>query len=405
MEKLTNLNIRSSAIDQNTHHLKDENHAIKGGNSIHLQWDSVPTAKSYAIIITDYQAAGAVCAPFIHWVGLTKGNITSIPANLNQENAKKYLFPFENSTSKKIINSAVPSAFQTDNSTSYFGPFPPDSDHKYEIKVMALAKEYNDESLRKLLGNDKNEQSYGCLFELTKIIKDAGVIAYDVLTFIAKQSLPGDEKSGPKFANNNFQISGNFFNNKDRGHIQIEILTNLNDEQAKALKSQFDEKLQKFIVSDKPFEISLDASQAKNVKSYVVLVLDNSKTNSWAVQTINGVAYSIANNWDNKVQVNLNQKENDVNIKFGVNSYNQTKTAFVNIITQKINLKEIPDTNLILTDFDSKHKNHYTIIAFATNLDANDPKLAFEEEKPNIAQILKAIHSNVVGYGSKSFEF
>lgn len=88
-----------------------------------LEWDPVPNAKSYAIIVEDPDAPGGT---FIHWV------IYNIKQNSLPENVDK----------KEVTNLGV-QGINDFEETGYGGPCPPRTHpaHRYYFHVYALSEE------------------------------------------------------------------------------------------------------------------------------------------------------------------------------------------------------------------------------------------------------------------------
>ncbi|WP_406614331.1 YbhB/YbcL family Raf kinase inhibitor-like protein [Mycoplasma corogypsi] len=170
MHKLgNNANIWSSAIDH-----KGYLHDHHGGHanvnqtpfpsySFDLEWKPIEDAKSYAIVVEDFDAAKVIGFPFIHWVvANVKGTKLETNASYlsHQEWEKSGLKTYSDSMLWQGYNSSVPTTLmsfnkdensdlkgvlpmgftsQTNESAAlYFGSYPPDQDHLYTLVVYGL---------------------------------------------------------------------------------------------------------------------------------------------------------------------------------------------------------------------------------------------------------------------------
>lgn len=162
-------NIYSSAIDANGYlHHKFGAH---GGQlnktqfpsfSFPLEWKPIPHAKSYALILEDFDACEVVGFPFVHWVACNiKGTKLveneSYLAFLKWDQKRSYpdnvLWQGHNSSvhdtlaannkdaSTPHLKGILPNGFtsnELNNSLMYFGPYPPNKDHLYTLTVFGL---------------------------------------------------------------------------------------------------------------------------------------------------------------------------------------------------------------------------------------------------------------------------
>ncbi|MXR57943.1 YbhB/YbcL family Raf kinase inhibitor-like protein [Mycoplasma hyorhinis] len=104
--------------------------------SFPLKWSKVKGAKSYAITLIDLEATGAMGIIFIHWVA---ANIKTnkLGWDFSFQNRDK-IFQFENSLTNKATKYLLQALYNDHPNGVYFGPFPPDQDHNYELRVYAL---------------------------------------------------------------------------------------------------------------------------------------------------------------------------------------------------------------------------------------------------------------------------
>lgn len=104
--------------------------------SFPIKWSKVKDAKSYALTLVDLEASGAMGIVFIHWIAANiKTNKLSWDFSFEH---KDKIYQFENSITDKAENYLL-KAFYTEHPNGvYYGPFPPDQDHNYELRVYAL---------------------------------------------------------------------------------------------------------------------------------------------------------------------------------------------------------------------------------------------------------------------------
>lgn len=104
-------------------------------HSMHLEWEEIPGAKSYALEVIDYEAAEVIGFPFIHWV------VANIKTNFlkagDSKNNKKITQGVNSRTPEGIVPDTW-KASSIEEASKYFGPFPPDKDHNYTFRLYAL---------------------------------------------------------------------------------------------------------------------------------------------------------------------------------------------------------------------------------------------------------------------------
>ncbi|AAT27569.1 YbhB/YbcL family Raf kinase inhibitor-like protein [[Mycoplasma] mobile] len=104
-------------------------------HSLHLEWEEVSGAKSYALEMIDYEASGVVGFPFIHWV------VANIKTNSLEEGASLKNQSILQGVNSRTPKGIVPEAFRAPTielASQYFGPYPPDQSHDYVIRIYAL---------------------------------------------------------------------------------------------------------------------------------------------------------------------------------------------------------------------------------------------------------------------------
>lgn len=433
--------------------LDEKSHGVKGSSFPNLSWKPVAGAKSYAIQIEDKWAVSAVGTPFIHFLGITKSDITSLEAGISPEKQRELMYVFDNSQSKKVSNSIVPAPFQSDSASQYFGPFPPDQDHVYTVNVYALGKSYSETELQKLLGKvpaekvatqadtvttstqteitdqeAKQAQSaflWGFQSDFQKVLQDAKVLSWTENNFIGRQSgaeVGTDKKPG--FVNESFQLSGSFYQDPE----EIELIEEISSPQidasshnlAKNLLTTFKSDDKTWTLPESDFQIQFE--KQPEAKSYVVLMINSAQTSSWGVPVVNFVSYGIANpESSDQVIVKINGKDAISGQSFGYNSYNQTNAAFKNLVAEKLGLSKresqktildstkLPKGNFVLVDHgtDSAVDGIYSIYVYGTSLESSDARLSDltkEGKKPSAADVLKAIHGKVLSEGKLDFK-
>ncbi|QZX49487.1 YbhB/YbcL family Raf kinase inhibitor-like protein [Mycoplasma sp. E35C] len=130
--------------------------------SLDLEWEPIPGAKSYAVLIEDYDSTPVIGFAFVHWVAL---NIKKTKIEANQsylDHTKWYAtkigryaddilwqghnssvartFVANNKSSKKL-GGILPEMFTAntyEESLMYFGCYPPNADHIYTLTVYGL---------------------------------------------------------------------------------------------------------------------------------------------------------------------------------------------------------------------------------------------------------------------------
>lgn len=169
--QITNLNIRSKEIRDGILDNKFGGYGSSPKVSFDLEWDKVEGAKSYALLMIDYDAVHVVGFPFIHWV---VGNIYENKLALDATHLNKDIIQGQNSITKigwlntrDIHDIKEPEILENAN---YTGPRPPDKTHTYTIYLMAL--DIKNLSLKNGFFLD----------EMLHEIKDH-VITYDILNF------------------------------------------------------------------------------------------------------------------------------------------------------------------------------------------------------------------------------
>ncbi|MEA4115570.1 YbhB/YbcL family Raf kinase inhibitor-like protein [Mycoplasma sp. 744] len=125
---------------------KKNNHYL----NFDLSWEKNPLAKSYALILLDYEASRVIGQPFIHWiVANIKNNFLIQGANLNDTTIVQGVNSTcegLNENKQGVLIECIPSAFKQTfkQASNYFPPMPPDDTHLYTIKIVALSKEHLD---------------------------------------------------------------------------------------------------------------------------------------------------------------------------------------------------------------------------------------------------------------------
>ncbi|MDC4183366.1 YbhB/YbcL family Raf kinase inhibitor-like protein [Mycoplasma bradburyae] len=143
-----NTTIRSSCFIEKGNGIYLKNETVKQNNeryeSLDLAWDKIESAKSYALVMVDYEASRVIGQSFIHWVVANiKGNELAYAANINNSEIIQGLNSTAqgmNETSKGVIIECVPSAFKNtpEAASDYLPPLPPDDSHLYTIRVYGL---------------------------------------------------------------------------------------------------------------------------------------------------------------------------------------------------------------------------------------------------------------------------
>ncbi|KKB26977.1 Phospholipid-binding protein [Mycoplasmopsis meleagridis] len=148
--KITNYDyeITSNCFYEENSHTFLKNSAIntKGERfiSFDLKWTKIKDAKSYALVLIDYEASRVIGQAFVHWiVANIKQNYLELGANINNKNIIQGLNSTVEGASdnrKGTIIECVPGGFKNnaDKAADFFPPMPPDDRHLYTVKIYAL---------------------------------------------------------------------------------------------------------------------------------------------------------------------------------------------------------------------------------------------------------------------------
>lgn len=102
--------------------------------SFPIELDELPEGtKDLAITLIDYDAVPVCGFPFIHWLAMGFGPVTSIAEDASQKDAK--LIQGQNSFGSKFYPD-----YDVNITQHYGGPMPPNCDHDYTLTVFALDK-------------------------------------------------------------------------------------------------------------------------------------------------------------------------------------------------------------------------------------------------------------------------
>ncbi|AAP56785.2 putative phospholipid-binding protein [Mycoplasmoides gallisepticum str. R(low)] len=118
--------------------------------SLDLTWDKIEGAKSYAVVMVDYEASRVIGQSFIHWVvANVKENKLAYAANINNKSIVQGLNSTaqgQTESSKGVIIECVPGAFKNtaEAASDYLPPLPPDDTHLYTLRVYGLDVDHVD---------------------------------------------------------------------------------------------------------------------------------------------------------------------------------------------------------------------------------------------------------------------
>lgn len=121
---------------------KDEN----GFHNFHLEWEKMDSAKSYAIVLLDYEASRVIGQNFVHW---SSANIKNNSINHKDNIINSHNFvqgvnstcPAQTENNNGVLIECIPQAFKAnvfEASIGYFPPMPPDKPHLYQIRIFGL---------------------------------------------------------------------------------------------------------------------------------------------------------------------------------------------------------------------------------------------------------------------------
>ncbi|MGY6172247.1 YbhB/YbcL family Raf kinase inhibitor-like protein [Candidatus Mycoplasma pogonae] len=341
VNKGANMNITSTSVDANGV-LKPE--FSKGSNrSPQFSWDAVPGAKSYAIALIDKDATDVVGGIFFHWiVGNIKTN--ALPENAAVE-LKEQLLQFENSTSKKFGSSIIPASFQKEVANTYFGPYPPDQDHLYELTVVALNTDNAFEGL------DVSKPLFFPDFEKAIAGK---VLKMDVYNFV-----------GPQVKDDQIQvakITNKYFKSEVHGVIK-NIKINDSNTLPKKYFATLNSTTNKYEAKGTP---KISWNKVDGAKSYFVFLNNSNNMEKWGLALNNWNVYGIAQPADGDTVV----LEENGNFKTTQNSYSKNvinQTLPETLLNQTVDIS----TGMGLVDYPgvTDTKGFYTVFVFATDLD------------------------------------
>ncbi|PAK21546.1 hypothetical protein CJJ23_01170 [Mycoplasmopsis agassizii] len=146
LPRRTNLNISSSSIENGywkPEAIAEYLHELypnSEGKSPHLKWDKVDSAKAYAVLINDWEAANVIGTPFLHWL---VANVETNELELNSSKLNPNLEQgFNSLASSKLtrITDKEKAKKEALKHANYTGPGAPDKSHNYEISVYALSE-------------------------------------------------------------------------------------------------------------------------------------------------------------------------------------------------------------------------------------------------------------------------
>lgn len=140
---------QSFLIDSNKNIWLNKNAITKDSNgfhSFHLEWEKMDSAKSYAIVLLDYEASRVIGQNFVHWTAANiKTNSISHKSNILDSHKMvqgvNSTCPSQTNGNNGVIIECIPGAFKAPHfeaSIGYFPPMPPDKPHLYQIRIYGL---------------------------------------------------------------------------------------------------------------------------------------------------------------------------------------------------------------------------------------------------------------------------
>ncbi|MCV3743559.1 YbhB/YbcL family Raf kinase inhibitor-like protein [Ureaplasma sp. ES3154-GEN] len=148
-------------------------------NSPGLTWTKVQDAKSYAVVMIDYEATPACGLSYVHWFAC---NIKNNYLDFNDAKLNKDLIQSKPTGAYWSIDFTVPNTNEL--TTSYIAPFPPNAPHRYEIRVYALRNDVQFVGSSTTISMD--------VFDA--LINEAGIINYGVVYAHVPQLTLDEEK-------------------------------------------------------------------------------------------------------------------------------------------------------------------------------------------------------------------
>lgn len=136
-------------LDENRNVWLDKKSIVKSHNGFHcfhLEWEKMNEAKSYAIVVLDYEASRVIGQNFVHWGAANiKENIIEHGHNINNHHkiiqATNSTCPSNENNSNGVLIECIPSGFKAQTfeaSIGYFPPMPPDKPHLYQVRIYGL---------------------------------------------------------------------------------------------------------------------------------------------------------------------------------------------------------------------------------------------------------------------------
>ncbi|OYD26529.1 Raf kinase inhibitor-like YbhB/YbcL family protein [Mycoplasma testudineum] len=317
----------SSSIDSN---FVFKNNILKGSSiSPQLSWQKIKSAKSYAIILVDKEASSAIGFPFIHWVAFTQNNDNHLIEGASGN--KNLLLEFHNSTihNSNLKTSLIPAAFQLLNSNAFFGPYPPNTDHNYEIQITPLKEIITEELVNSVMKcADFQYMSLSLAEQIIGRFQVGG--GFGKIT----ASSPQIDSNGNIVDNPN--LKGNFykdiFTTKVIQNVAIDKLEAQNagpDLLDRKYISTFNKDTKVFSNPSSNEILNLTFNKVDSAKSYVVLINNSQDVNTYSVPLNNFTAYGISQPSTDKVTVAINPNlVENTNYKVGQNSF-----SYANLFT------------------------------------------------------------------------
>lgn len=317
-------------------------------------------AASYAIAMIDYEASGPMGVPFVHWLALNifEPYIKFNDAQLNRAN----LYQGDHTASQYLTHPLL-EINKNIAHNRYYAPFPPNKNHKYEIKIYALKHK---------ISTNRNLVMH--LLDFERTIYDAKVLSMGVI-YVNSPQLSLD-------SNNNVIESSREYKNYrlfkaiDNSYHQIE------DVEVLDIKNHlYDEERLLKQTSIPRAKIKIYDSSA--ARSYAIMISSNHLSHKFGVPLVNFVQ--------------IIDKQTKQRMKFK-NSYG-LRDDLSDIDPQLY--KSLVDDLLILQDKDAKYKGLYTIHVYG--LDCKLSELSAIEDK-SAAGMFDLISGHVIAYSSKLFK-
>ncbi|WGI36900.1 YbhB/YbcL family Raf kinase inhibitor-like protein [Mesomycoplasma lagogenitalium] len=394
--------VKNGVLDTQYGNGNYENNSV----SFPIKWEKVKNAKSYAITLVDKEATKAFGVPFIHWIiaDLKKNKLDWDFSFREKDN----ILQFENSMTHFAKNHILDRVHKNALPGVFIGPFPIESDHNYELRVLAL-------NVESILPKNFNKTSKPLFFDDFQNLIHNKVIDQGIYTFLYRtkfkvengQIVPNNKSveqlNAPLDKNQEFFYKNNIFekiNVRSSGIYQENGINYLNQEYVGKLENNF------FVAKSMPLEFT----SIKQAKSYVVALLGNAEVKTFATPTVFWVKTDIEPTLQETIIINskeINEQFYSNNKKFHfintfgshfapkiANMFNMSNEVF-RFISNDYGLIKLPNI--------SEPTGVYTLTVYAL-----DQKIQFNERQDfdviTLGDVLNKMKNHVIAEGNLLFK-